>query len=246
MNVGRLLQRRSMWWVWAAQTENRSSSFLWFMAQCWDAAAVTVSTLLFSDSTIRFLGCFQASHNRRQHWQDKWFVLNHQDKINGQWGCDKNVCMCVCVCWMVERNPTVLPPPQRDHEVVSSLVFGKTWPRRRADQERCSCRPGGHQRSDKRLKVQHSSSLHEASMLRRWNVWEVWLLLCITSAFQRSLQEHILATWELRASVCRLKLLLICPQRNFHNKLGCHVSCFNCSLPFRSGLGPAGFHAFQQ
>lgn len=33
----------------------------------------------------------------------------------------------------------------------------------------------------------------------------------------------------------RTKGFIICPQRHFHNKFDCHVSCFNYSLPFRSG-----------
>lgn len=55
----------------------------------------------------------------------------------------------------------------------------------------------------------------------------------------RVLSTFSLVTRERQASACRLKLLIICPPRHFRNKLGCHVSCFNYSLPFRSGLGLA-------
>lgn len=44
---------------------------------------------------------------------------------------------------------------------------------------------------------------------------------------------------ERNASVCHLKLLIICPQRLFHNKLHWRISRFNYSLPFRSGLSLA-------
>lgn len=53
------------------------------------------------------------------------------------------------------------------------------------------------------------------------------------------LREFILVIREQNASVCHLKLLIICPQRLFHNKLHWRISRFNYSLPFRSGLSLA-------
>lgn len=59
--------------------------------------------------------------------------------------------------------------------------------------------------------------------------------VCTCSVFKRV----FLVIREWNASVCHLKLLIICPQRLFHNKLHWRISRFNYSLPFRSGLSLA-------
>lgn len=59
--------------------------------------------------------------------------------------------------------------------------------------------------------------------------------VCTCSVFERC----FLVIRERNASVCHLKLLIICPQRLFRNKLHWRISRFNYSLPFRSGLSLA-------
>lgn len=54
--------------------------------------------------------------------------------------------------------------------------------------------------------------------------------VCTCSLFKGVLQNHIfLVTRGQSLSVCRLKFLIICPLRHFHNKLDRYVSSFNYS-----------------